>query len=335
MNDRTHNPVSPDAARATVKEMFDRANAKQVAGQSDEADAICRAILAIDDNHFGASHLRGVLALRSGDPQSALEHIERAVALAPARADCRNSLGFVFKALGRRADAETAFRQAVERDPAFVEAHVQLGEILSAARRFPESEASYRRALALRPDHYRARINLGTSLCELRRFEEAVEQFRRAGEIRPDHAEPYTNLGHALRGAGRPEEAEAASRHALAIAPRLVIANLNRGLALQDLGRLDEALACYRRAQPADADQPKAVASEGILHLLRGNFAAGWEKYEARWRIGDLPPRDFDVAQWRGEPAVGKTICSTPSRALATPCSSCGTCRWWLRAAPR
>src|ERR1043166_9096789 len=51
-----------------------------------------------------------------------------------------------------------------------------------------------------------------------------------------------------------------------------------------------------------------AIACEGMLHLLRGNFSAGWEKYEARWNLGDLLPREFKQPQWRGEPLGGKTI---------------------------
>src|SRR5262249_42850775 len=39
-----------------------------------------------------------------------------------------------------------------------------------------------------------------------------------------------------------------------------------------------------------------------------GELAAGWEKYEARWRLPDLPPRNFAQPQWRGEPLAGKTI---------------------------
>ena len=31
-------------------------------------------------------------------------------------------------------------------------------------------------------------------------------------------------------------------------------------------------------------------------------------KHQARWRLGDLPPRDFAQPQWRGEPLAGKTI---------------------------
>jgi Flp pilus assembly protein TadD len=123
MKNQQQTQAKPEAAHAGRKQMFDRANAEHAAGRSDEAEAICRALLAIDEGYFGAWHLRGIIALRSGDPAAALSLIERAVALAPKRADCRNSLGFVYKALDRRADAEAAFGEAVALDPDFVEAH--------------------------------------------------------------------------------------------------------------------------------------------------------------------------------------------------------------------
>jgi Flp pilus assembly protein TadD len=47
----------------------------------------------------GARHLRGIIAFRTGDPATALAHIERAAALASQKADIRNSLGFASRAI--------------------------------------------------------------------------------------------------------------------------------------------------------------------------------------------------------------------------------------------
>jgi tetratricopeptide (TPR) repeat protein len=301
-------PTNPPDTRALIHQLFERANAEQAAGSLKDAEATCRELLALDESHSGTWHLLGIVALRSGDPRSAVAHIERAVALAPARADCRHSLGFVLRAMGRETDAEAAFRQAIALDPDFVEAHYQLGNLLREHRRYAEAETSYRRALALRADHHQARNNLGAALGELRRFDEAAAEFRRAAKLKPDYAEAHANLGHALRATGHAEEAQLACRHAIELAPRLPVAHLNLGLALQDLGRMEDAFACFRQASALDPNYAMAVACEGMLQLLRGNFAAGWEKYEARWRIGDLPPRDFAQSQWGGEPLAGRTI---------------------------
>ncbi len=292
----------------SLKRLFERANAEQAEGRLADAETTCRAILACDETHAGAWHLLAIIALRSGDAEAAARHVERAIALAPQRADCRHTLGFILKVLRRDAEAEAAFRHAIALDPGFVETHYQLGNLLREAQRPAEAEASYRAVLALRPDHHQAHNNLGAALGELGRFEEAVEQFRRASELKPDYAEAFANLGHALRAVGRAEEAEAACRRAIGLAPGFATAHLNLGLALQDLGKLDESLAQFRAAEVAQPDYAKAIASEAIVLLQRGDFAAGWEKYEARWRIGDLPPRNFEEPQWRGEPLAGKTI---------------------------
>jgi predicted O-linked N-acetylglucosamine transferase (SPINDLY family)/ADP-heptose:LPS heptosyltransferase len=297
-----------DAASATLKRLFERANAEQAAGRVAHAEATCRAILARDETHAGAWHLLAIIALRAGDAEAAAEHVKRAVALAPQRADCRHTLGFILGTLRRKAEAEAAFRQAIALDPSFVEAHYQLGNVLRQAQRSAEAETSYRAVLALRPDHYQAHNNLGAAIGELGRFEESIEHFHHAIALKADYAEAYANFGQALRALHRAEEAEAACRRAIALAPGYATAHLNLGFALHDLGKLDEALAQFRAAETARPGYAKAIAGEAIVLLQRGDFAAGWEKYEARWRTGDLPPRNFAEPQWRGEPLAGKTI---------------------------
>src|SRR5258707_105264 len=91
----------PDSGPASIKRLFERANAEQAAGRRADAEATCREILARDETYFGAWHLLGILALRAGNPDLAATHVERAVALAPTRADCRCTLGFILGALKR------------------------------------------------------------------------------------------------------------------------------------------------------------------------------------------------------------------------------------------
>jgi hypothetical protein len=49
----------------------------------------------------------------------------------------------------------------------------------------------------------------------------------------------------------------------------------------------------------------------GLLALLGGDFAAGWQGYEWRFKVGEVAsaPRDFPQPQWRGDvPLAGRTI---------------------------
>jgi len=298
---------SPVDKIALLTQLFERANAQQEAGQLKEAEATCRELLSIDDTHAGAWHLLGIVDLRSGG-SNAIAHLERAVALKPDRADCRHSLAFALNVAKRVEEAEAEYRRAIALDPNFAEAHYYLGNLLRELGRFAEAELSYRQFLALRPNHAQAHNNLGVVTAKLVRFEEAAASFRRAIDLRPNYPEAHANLGHALRVIGSANDAEAACRRALELNSKLATAHITRGLALQDLGRLDEALACFRQADESEPGNATAMACDGMLHLLRGDFPGGWEKYEARWHIEDRSPRHFDEPQWRGEDIAGKRI---------------------------
>ncbi len=58
----------------------------------------------------------GTQALDRGDPAVAAADLERAAALVPEASEVQNHLGLAYAQLGRTADAERAFRRAVELD---------------------------------------------------------------------------------------------------------------------------------------------------------------------------------------------------------------------------
>lgn len=59
---------------------------------------------------------RGTEALDRGEPARAAADLERAAELVPQASEVQNHLGLAYAALGRDADAERAFRRAVELD---------------------------------------------------------------------------------------------------------------------------------------------------------------------------------------------------------------------------
>src|ERR1700745_2867368 len=87
------NAAAAAPARADPQQLFARAHAEQAQGRLEDAETTCRELLALDEANAGAWHLRGIIAFRAGDPATALAHVERAAALAPKKADIRNSLG--------------------------------------------------------------------------------------------------------------------------------------------------------------------------------------------------------------------------------------------------
>ncbi|HEX9630946.1 MAG TPA: tetratricopeptide repeat protein [Gemmatimonadales bacterium] len=108
------------------------------------------------------------------------------------------------------AEAEEAYRHALQLNPDLPEALINLGRMLQAQTRLHEAEDLYRRARTVQPDLAVAVFNLGTVLDEQRRLQEAIEAYRSAVELDPEFADAHHNLSGLYDQAGN---AVAAFRH--------------------------------------------------------------------------------------------------------------------------
>nr|WP_249780516.1 glycosyltransferase family 9 protein [Bradyrhizobium sp. dw_411] len=110
---------------------------------------------------------------------------------------------------------------------------------------------------------------------------------------------------------GREDKALSWYDRSLQLQPNAVGALSNRAFALNHLHRFDECLAIYDRIRTIDPNNMRGVFQASLVHLLIGNFEAGWAGREARWAVPGLPIDRFGLSQppWLGkEPIEGKTI---------------------------
>ena len=81
-------------------------------------------------------------------------------------------------------------------------------------------------------------------------------------------------------------------------------------MALSGIHRFDEACAAYDRVKAIDPGNVGAEWNLALLHLLTGNFEAGWAGREAHWKTDrqSTYPK-FSQPRWFGEENIeGKTI---------------------------
>ena len=136
------------------------------------------------------------------------------------------------QAAGQGADAAVLYQQwiAADRSPLRMVACYNWGTVLGAIGRHAESEAAYRQALALKPDFIQARLNLGHQLEHLGRKEEALSEWRTIAELaQPVDAfggEPLqlrlhalNNMARLLESERRYAESEALMRRSLELKP--------------------------------------------------------------------------------------------------------------------
>ena len=154
----------------------------------------------------------GRLLQRSGNPDAAARHLERALELDPAleTAAARLRRAEELRRRGDPAGAEGELRRALElelgREDRALVWH-RLGELARRRDAAEEAVEHYRRALETDPGLLEARLGLATALGRLGRYGEAVQEYRATLEIAPDRLDARLGEATALVLAGRPREA--------------------------------------------------------------------------------------------------------------------------------
>jgi tetratricopeptide (TPR) repeat protein len=118
-------------------------------------------------------------------------------------------------------------------------------------------------------------------------------------------------MGVILLRLRRHQEAVAWFDAALKLRADFTLAHKNRGYTLSRLRRFDEAFAVYAALKAANPGDMEPDWSAALLHLMLGNFEAGWAGREVRWKVPSLPIARYNFPQpkWLGkEPIAGRTI---------------------------
>jgi len=280
------------------------------AGRLDEAERLCRGVLAGDPLNARAVNLLGAIAHRGGDLAGAAERFAEAARFDPGLAAAHANLASALLALGRPEEAAASFERALAVEPDALDTRLALGTTQGDLGRWAEAAVQFERVLAAEPGHVEARLSLGSAQQRLGRLEEAAQGLHQLAERCPDLAAAHNMLGHVLRRLGRLVDSETALARALALDPGFAKAHANLGALRRDQGCLEEAVRHYRRVLELDPTYSEGHYKLALALLQNGDWAAGWDGYEWRWGNAELPqvPRAFPQPLWDGGPLAGKTI---------------------------
>jgi len=138
----------------------------------------------------------------------------------------------VHEKLGRMAEAEAGYREAIRLDAAYAKPRNNLATLLADAGRATDAIAEYESLLTLPLDaasRSKYAFNLGTVLAAERRWRDAEDRFREAVDAAPRSAGALEWLGIVLLEQGRAAESLDCLQHALSLARDAATATRIRG----------------------------------------------------------------------------------------------------------
>ena len=340
--DRKSQTASNGAGTPVPDVLYEAGLGHMEAGRYLDAQICCQQALVADSHHADALHLMGLLSFQAEQYDHAMEWIVRAIRENP-KPEYLSNLGRILRRQGRNDEALKAFDKAAQLKPEDAELWTNLGKTLVDLGRPANALLSFQHALKLTPRHWDAALGSGVLLLKLERFEEALRYFDLCDELKPDHvltlqmrahclsglkrfeaaladyrradaldpgnAETCNNIAASLQQLRQDEEALLWCDRALGLRPNFTLALINKAVSLQQLHRFDEAVAACNRVKVNDPDDAKADVGLGCLHLLMGNFEAGWAEYEARLKLPSATYPKFPQPIWLGEETIeGKTV---------------------------
>jgi Flp pilus assembly protein TadD len=241
-----------------------------------DAEQQCSSALEAEPDNANAHHLMGAILSAEQRPDSALEHFEKALDLAPSMTEARFNLGKTYRDLGRHDDASLTFISVSNEWPARSDVWLELAIALERTGRLSEAIAAYERTVETGAPNSKVWYQLGCCCMANNSFEKADHAFNQSLVLDPIYAPAWINLAVTRE-----------NRKELASSIEIYAALLNREPQYHE--------AAYRHA---------------LGLLTTGNLEAGWEAYASRgpWPQTKTSHGSSDAPFWSGEDLTGKSL---------------------------
>ncbi len=194
--------------------------------------------------------------------QRALGAAQRARELNDKLPEVHFSLGSVYVATGKTAEAVAELKTALELAPNSDEGFRRLGQAYKALGKKDEAIQAYLKAIETNPYYWFNHNALGGAYLELGENDKALAEFKRVTELEPDNSFGWENLGTTYLRQGKWDESIPAYQKALSLQQRYTTYS-NLGTAYFFLKRYDEAVKVYEKAVEMNANDATAMGNLG------------------------------------------------------------------------
>lgn len=220
----------------SVEQLLTMAQTHAAQGQIDDARDCLQRALEMAPQIPSIRLYLGMLEEMAGLPDQAERNFLALVETAPNFPPGHEALARSQIAQGKPEQAEASCRRGLAAFPGFPQLHATYGNLLQSLGRLAEAEGAYLQALNLGLRDAGVLNNLGLTRKQAGDLEGALEVLEEARQQAPEFQPALLNLSDTLTRLGRPAEAAAVCRDCLDRNPRNGTAVAFMGLALRDAG---------------------------------------------------------------------------------------------------
>ena len=258
-----------------------------------------------DRLQLAQAHLvRGNLA---DDPTARKADYDKAVELAPADADIRQTRGLFLLLQNEFGSAREDLQVAIEQDPEEAGLHEALGmaymmdDGLKDKVRLEKAREAFDKAIAIAPDAAGPLLQRARVLAMQGEQPEAIADLDKAVEMAPENAVPLVLRARIQQQAGNSEAATADLAKVLAAQPDNPAALELRGLMAADAGNFAAAIRDFTALAGRPQQDPLVLGQLGMLHL-----AAKQPRAAIRWfgKALDLDDNQFLSRRGRSDALI-------------------------------
>lgn len=211
--------------------------------KTDDAKALCNAVLARTPNLVFAQHARGLVALKERSFVEAEKYLRKAVSLDPANDEYITNLANAILKQDRIEEAIKLYEQAISINTESKDARIGLANALHEKNDPDASIAYFEDAVRREPTAPGPLSHLGRALTEARRYNEAVTTILKSLELQINFAPAHTALGETFYAMGMLKESLESHKTALLLDPNEVYAHskiADTYIKLKEPGSADE-----------------------------------------------------------------------------------------------
>jgi tetratricopeptide (TPR) repeat protein len=218
-----------------------------VLGRAAEARVVAEELLAVDGTSVEGLLLAASARADEGDPAGALDHLDKARRLAPARPDVLQKIGDVARAVGDVEGAISAYRDAIDLDRDFAVVRFELARLVAERGQAKEAEEHLLAALEAVPTYVEATLELAAVRRNFGRAKEALTPLVDLLKRDPYNLDALLALGETLLALERRDDARTAFERIVRFDPDHAGALYYQGVLLAEQHRYRDAIGRWQR----------------------------------------------------------------------------------------